>query len=67
MAGDLKSHVEEHHKDAALAKKKVSMDDLVWLSYNLVVYRYLMEPTQTGMPQLPPGWDPSYLGGQGRY
>lgn len=26
MAGDLKSHVEEHHKDAALAKKHVSMD-----------------------------------------
>lgn len=47
MAGDLKSHVEEHHKDAALAKKKVSMDDLVWLSYNLVVYRNLMEPTDS--------------------
>lgn len=45
MAGDLKSHVEEHHKDAALAKKHVFMDGLVWLSYNLVVYRNLMEPT----------------------
>lgn len=47
MAGDLKSHVEEHHKDAALAKKKtnLSMDELVWLSYNLVIYRNLMEPT----------------------
>lgn len=45
MAGYLKSHVEEHHKDAALAKKHVSKDELVWLSYNLVVYRNLMEPT----------------------
>lgn len=27
------------------SKKNVSMDELVWLSYNLVVYRNLMEPT----------------------
>lgn len=26
------------------SKKNVSMDELVWLSYNLVVYRNLMEP-----------------------
>lgn len=29
MAGDLKSHVEEHHKDAALAKKKFP-----WMSWS---------------------------------
>lgn len=32
MAGDLKSHVEEHHKDAALAKKKFP-----WMSGLVVV------------------------------
>lgn len=44
MAGDLKSHVEEHHKDAALAKKKFP-----WMSGLVVV--------QSCSLQIPDGTD----------
>lgn len=43
MVGDLKFYVEEYYKDVVLVKKYVFKDELVWLLYNFVVYRNLME------------------------